>query len=97
MITPLERTKESYKAAQKESGIAIGDSVIVMRRAKSRENGWNADWVTGMNEFVGKTCEVIKQSSHSGFLLESLSSYTHWWFPYFVLQPEHTKKSFLDL
>lgn len=74
-----------YHERQKASGIEVGDNVKVIRIAKGREKGWGTGWDSEMDNYVGKTFEVIDVSNSCGFYLTSLNrdSYV---FPYFVLE-----------
>ena len=50
--------QEKYIADQKASGIEVGDTVRVVRKAESRSRGWTATWVCEMDENVGRKMKV---------------------------------------
>ena len=77
--------REAITELQNASGIAIGDTVKVLRTAKKDEMGWDASWVAAMTGMVGKTFTVEAISSTGGMSLRS-SSYTTFCFPFFVLE-----------
>lgn len=51
-------TRQEYIEAELNSGIEVGDLVIVTRIARGHENGWGNIWTDPMNKFVGELCEV---------------------------------------
>lgn len=70
----------------------VGDTVLVTRIAKDRENGWGDSWIHKMDSFVGKTHKVtdlIDYDTSGGVNIFRLGD---WWFPEFVLQKVDVKK-----
>ena len=73
--------KEAYQVMQKECGIKVGDTVKVLRKAKSHEMGWSASWVApDMDAMVGKEF-VVDGIFHEGGICRD-----KWAFPFFVLE-----------
>lgn len=79
--------REAYKVMSKASGIEVGDTVKVLRSAKTDEMGWDNCWMPNMYEAVGKEFEVSDDHCGSGFYLSG----TGYKFPFFCL--EVTKKA----
>jgi hypothetical protein len=88
-MTPLQ---SAYIALSKASGIKVGDTVKVLRKAKSNEMGWANWWDSGnggagvaasMDNCVGKTF-TVSDIGHGtdGIVLEG----TGYCFPFFVLE-----------
>ena len=74
-----------YVALQKASGIKVGDTVKVLRKANSHEMGWNNKWTVEMDEFVGKTfiVEDLRAADGIGLMQGNCGPYN---FPFFVLE-----------
>lgn len=69
--------------------IKIGDKVTVFCSAVDRERGWCNSWVSHMDGFIGKECEVMGWGYGGVSLYSSdLGSYG---FPYFVIR-RHKRK-----
>ena len=87
-------SKEAYQVMAKESGIKIGDTVKVLRKAQSKEMGWTGYWPPDMDDAVGNeyTVSAIEIGEYQ---LDCL-----YWFPFFVLEkiksakPAHEFKPF---
>ena len=77
--------REDYIAGQKACGIEVGDTVQVVRKAKNREGGWLASWVSSMDDTVGENMEVNKIHSGRGGLQLRNSHFSRD-YPYFVLE-----------
>lgn len=77
--------QEKYKEGQKKCGIEVGDTVRVVKKAASYEDGWSLPWVRGMDGWVGK--EFTVREIHTTCPRISLENTNgDWWnFPYFVL------------
>jgi hypothetical protein len=73
--------KEAYKVMQENCGIEVGDTVRVLREAKSHEMGWSHIWVITMNEFIGNELKVISLDNGAGIQLSN-----DYYFPFFVLK-----------
>jgi len=60
----MKTTEEVYKTLHKviieETGLKVGDTVEVFRKAKSYELGWPNSWVSSMDYVVGELCEISK-------------------------------------
>ena len=74
-----------YVALQKASGIKVGDTVKVLRKANSHEMGWNNKWTVEMDEFVGMTfiVEDLRAADGIGLMQGNCGPYN---FPFFVLE-----------
>ena len=78
---------EEYNRGQEESGIKIGDTVLVERRAHSWESGWETSWIPEMDAYVRGTYEVIEILPQIGVRLRSRGNIGQSFvFPYFVLK-----------
>ena len=75
--------KEAYLVLQEKSGLEIGDTVKVLRKAKDYEWGWDNDWSPKMNDMIGLEYRIESIGSE-GILLISSSGYYR--FPFFVLE-----------
>lgn len=79
--------REAYFKLQEASGIKVGDTVKVLRAAKSHEMGWDTSWNRiEMDAAVGRTYTVTSVSAKSGFQLSSENLTRRFWFPFFVLE-----------
>jgi hypothetical protein len=75
----------------KEVGLEIGDKVLIVARANSEANGWDDEWVDGMDETVGLVGTVGDAYEESGgdykpdwgILVGTDGKY--WYYPFFVL------------
>ena len=80
----MSELKEAYLKMQEASGIKIGDTVKVLRKAKRNEMGWGTTWNSGaMDKFIGKELVVTGFGSRveNGFMLDDEFVY-----PFFVLE-----------
>jgi len=73
--------QEAYLKMQQSCGINTGDTVKVLRKAKSYECGWDTSWTSGMNTWVGKTGEITEIDYQYGVKLNN-----QYCFPWFVLE-----------
>lgn len=73
---------EAYLVLQKASGIEAGDTVRVIRKAKTREMGWCNGWNDEMDKAVGKEWIVTGCNDKQGMLL-SCDWYSY---PFFCLE-----------
>lgn len=72
-----------YVDRQKNSGLCVGDRVVVLRSAISREDGWDNSWAGDpMDCSVGKEYSIQDITGDSGIGLDDGFHY-----PYFVLGP----------
>jgi len=81
--------KEAYEVLQAASGIKVGDTVKVLRRAKDSEMGWGGLWLIDMNPCVGREFTVLyiqKEGSIKLNTIERASTRHDYWFPFFVLE-----------
>jgi len=74
-------TSDYYRTFHNASGLKVGDSVKVVRKAEDYEMGWVCCWVDEMDNYIGKTLEITSNSEGYGWLLED-----KFYFPTFVLQ-----------
>ena len=63
------------------SGIEIGSIVMVTRKARTGEAGWNNSWVYEMDGRIGSTGTVEDISPSDGIYLAGC------WYPFFVIEP----------
>jgi len=75
--------QEKYIAGQKASGIKVGDTVRVTRKAGTCEDGWATFWPPASDDIVGHT-RVVDEVDNAGALGVHLTN--ECWFPYFVLE-----------
>ena len=86
--------EEAYQVMAKESGINIGDTVKVLRKAQSKEMGWPTIWDPSMDKMIGNEYTVV-EIGDGEYQLDGL-----YWFPFFVLEkikpvkPAHEFKPF---
>lgn len=79
--------RDAYLALSNASGIKVGDTVKVLRKAKTNELGWNNSWNSNMNGYVGRTFQVQRLDDGRGFRLSDGSTGTDCYsFPFFVLE-----------
>lgn len=72
---------EAYLAMQEASGIKVGDTVRVLRKAADFEMGWGQVWDSPkMDDYIGRECEVTSVDGRSGVIIGG------WCFPFFVLE-----------
>lgn len=85
--------KEAYLAMQEASGIKIGDTVRVLRKAGDWEMGWNNEWVDDdMDGYIGREWEVIGINGTRGVTLNK-----GWGFPFFVLEKVKDAPRFIGI
>jgi hypothetical protein len=80
--------QDAYLAMQEASGIKVGDTVRVLRKAEEGEMGWTDDWASSMDECVGKT-GIVEGFRGDGGIRVNFSDDKRWeaWnFPFFVLE-----------
>ena len=73
--------QEAYSTLQRASGIKVGDTVKVMRKAKTYEMGWTTNWAPEMDKLVGEKFKVIAVNNGDGVLIKDKTK--HWFFPFF--------------
>lgn len=74
-------TSDYYRTFHNASGLKVGDSVGVVRKAEDYEMGWNCNWVKEMNKYIGKVSTITKDMEGEGWELDGTG-----YFPTFVLQ-----------
>jgi hypothetical protein len=80
-------TPDDYLKAHHNSGIEVGDTVRVLRKADRNEQGWCARWVGMMDFCIGKEFNVLNDEGITGFKLStSTSAGGGFKFPWFVLE-----------
>jgi hypothetical protein len=78
--------QDAYLAMQEASGIKVGDTVRVLRKAEDFEMGWSADWASSyMDKYVGETGVVKECDGGNGFRVQFPDG-EDWHFPFFVLE-----------
>ncbi len=70
-----------------ENNIKPGTKVLITKRAKSRESGWENSWASEMDFAVGQVGTVVEshETAGVGVLIEKISHHVYN-FPYFVLE-----------
>lgn len=84
--------RDAYNRMQDACGIEVGDTVQVLRTAKTNEMGWGQNWVTTMDKRVGE-CGVVRYPATSDLGVsvifdDGIGAY----FPFFVLKLVEKKK-----
>ena len=86
----IEELVAQYVAAQRDCGIVVGDTVKVLRLAKSYNLGWENSWEPKMTEVVGSSF-IVEGIRSSGIQLR-VGQDLALDFPFFVLEKfEDTK------
>ena len=85
----FEKEKKCYTKLEgdwiRDNGIKVGSKVIVQRKADGYEDGWDDEWVRGMDKYIGMEAEVVGfPMAGIGICLDDGSG-DSWFFPYFVL------------
>ena len=76
-------TEDEYIAAQKASGLQVGDAVLITRTVEEGENGWVNSWADGMDRTVGQIGKI--RFIHPGNIVVDFVD--DWWnYPFFVLK-----------
>jgi len=80
--TPLPTTTKEYVEFEQMVNFQVGESVRVIRTARTYEGGWNNSWNSDMDAYIGNTYEVDStgRPDGSGITLDMFR------FPYFVLE-----------
>ena len=77
----------AYVKLSNASGIKVGDTVKVLRKAKDDEMGWDNSWDSDMDGYVGRTFQVQRLDDGRGFRLSDGSTGSGCYsFPFFVLE-----------
>lgn len=79
----LKDEKEAYLILQEKSGLKVGDTVKVLRKAENYEMGWNNIWNSRMDEFLNQKYIIIHIGT-DGIQLKDI--YDYFDFPFFVLE-----------
>lgn len=74
-------TSDDYLAFHNASGLKVGDSVRVVRKAEDYEMGWGDIWAGYMDDFVDRTYKITGDATWYGWELNNKCT-----FPTFVLQ-----------
>jgi len=70
----------AYEVLAKEMDLKPGDTVKILRSAKSYELGWQNTWTPSMTDSIGKIMEVVTDDEFGVKLSDHLS------YPFFVLK-----------
>lgn len=78
-----------------DNNIKAGSKVIVTRIATSYEDGWENNWPSDMNRFIGQICTVVlidRYNVSTGIILTlvNVDGSMTYRFPYFVLKAVDT-------
>ncbi len=88
---PLEDYKPAQEAWVKDTGLKVGDTVLVERKPTERElDNWPLGWVDNVNKCVGEELEVINIFTN-GIQLKCVGGRRDWFFPFYCLS-KVTKK-----
>lgn len=84
---------KAYLAMQEASGIKVGDTVRVLRKAADGEMGWNNEWDDDeMDGYVGREWQVTEVYGDCGVLLNRGC-----YFPFFVLEKIKGAPRFIEI
>lgn len=84
LISSSSRSSFDYLAFHQDSQLKVGDPVVVTRKAKTQELGWNARWIPIMDGAVGKPGKIAADLAASGWRV-SIGDELYL-FPTFILQ-----------
>lgn len=85
--------QDAYLAMQEASGIKVGDTVRVLRKAAAYEMGWGTGWVDGaMDSYIGREWQVTDVAGAEGVTLGG-----SWCFPFFVLEKTKDASRFIEI
>lgn len=73
--------EEHYLWGHYNCGLKVGDTVILLFRAKDRQWGWNCGRSLKITELIGKELTITEDGGSRGFLCNN-----HFYFPYFCLR-----------
>lgn len=76
---------QTYQINHRASGIEVGDTVRVTRRAAAYSGGWANTWPPDMDNSVNLVYRVARDGGSQGFGLSNGYDY-----PYFVLEKINT-------
>ena len=77
----------TYLFFQQKSGLKVGDTVKVLRKARTHELGWKNNWIDQMDSLIGKTVRVTSVKETGIHVNEDFSSAVEGFsFPFFVLE-----------
>lgn len=87
-----EQYKEAHNAFVEEYKLKAGDTIKILRSAKSHEMGWGPVWNKKyMDPMVGQEYKVCDINKYNGIQVDN-EGHTKYWFPWFVV--EKTKDEF---
>lgn len=72
----------SYLRGHRASGLKVGDTVRVMRKARTYEQGWGLGWISEMDGLVGTTQVITVDEDDYGFGIQDGT----FCLPHFVLK-----------
>jgi len=78
ILEKVDKPKEKYPTTR----FAKGDMVRITRKAENFEQGWKTFWVNRMDDYVGKTVEVLNDRGDMGVTIVGCVNY----FPHFILE-----------
>lgn len=79
-------SEKLYIKHQETSGLEVGDTVKVTRKAESFESGWPEVWLEVKNKFIGHEFKIKNVNDRFGIGLRYDEDELSWHFPYFVLE-----------
>lgn len=89
----MDITQEKYLALHEASGIAVGDTVIILRKASSYEQGWADAWLDeAMDYTVGAKGIVRKDKGIEGFCVAITDTDDSYNYPFYALEKVASKK-----
>jgi len=75
-----------YIEGHKKSGFKVGDTVKIIRKAQSQEDGWGSIWNNSMDHLIGTYVKIKENFNNTwGFQIKT-SSGINWNVPWFVLE-----------
>lgn len=86
--------EKKYVEDQNKCGLKVGDRVKVVRKEESYEGGWRNMWVTSMDNYIGRTFEVLQIAGAHGIGLCDEGLFNC--FPYFCLEKVEDEDSKQD-
>ena len=81
---PIREPNYNYLKSHKKSELKVGDQVQVLRKANSKEAGWQNSWNEIMDKKRGGIFKIIKDDGIYGFELEDEND-SGFCYPYFIL------------
>ena len=88
--------RDRQKAYVNAMGLNEGDYVYLTHSARSGECGWEANWDSDLNDYIGKKMQYTTFSNGRGLMIKHASSSNGWYVPYYVVIPAGPIKAVSD-